>query len=176
MKNELRGTYTEENLEKAMQGEALAFVKYQIYASLLGNISKDMEEKINHIAHNEKEHFKIWAKLLYEDKYYDNEENLLDAILGENYECDEMYPEFARIAREEGFHDIAEKFDQISKIECNHSCLFKEFLKFVEENKQNEKNEKGFICLNCGYIHNEKNIPDECPVCNHPKKYFIRID
>ncbi len=172
----LKGTYTEENLKKAMQGEALAFIKYQIYASLLGNISKDLEEKINHIAHNEKEHFKVWAKLLYGEEYYDDKKNLLDAIMGENYECEDMYVEFARIAREEGFQDIANKFDQVAKIECNHSCLFKDFLKFVEESVDKKENEKGFICLNCGYIHNEKSIPDECPVCNHPKKYFVRID
>lgn len=175
MKNELRGTYTEENLRKAMQGEALAFIRYQIYASLLGDISKDIEEKINHIAHNEKEHFKVWAKLLYGEEYYDNRKNLLDAIINETDECTEMYPEFSRIAREEGFEEIANKFDQVAGIECNHACLFEDFLKFLEE-KDVEENEKGFVCLNCGYIHDGKSIPDECPVCNHPKKYFIRID
>ena len=172
----LKGTHTETNLKRALQGEALAYAKYQVYASLIGEISKDLEEKINHIAHNEKEHFKIWRKLLLEKGYYNNEENLLDAIIGEVTECEEMYPEFARIAREEGFDEIAEKFDQVANIECHHSWLFEDFLDCITKEKYNKENEKGFICLNCGYIHNKEVAPEVCPVCDHPKKYFIRVD
>lgn len=168
----LRGTYTEKNLEKAMQGEALAYVKYQVYASLIGKISKDMEEQINHIAHNEKEHFKIWKKILLDDDYYNNKMNLMDAILGETTECNEMYPEFARIAREEGFYDIAEKFDQVAKIECNHSSLFQCFLDQLDI----DTSINGFICSNCGYISTDENAPETCPVCDHPKEYFIKVD
>lgn len=171
----LKGTLTEQNLKKAMQGEALAYTKYQIYASLIGKESKNIENKINHIAHNEKEHFKIWAKLLLEDQYYKNEMNLLDAIIGETHECKDMYPEFAKVAREEGFEDIAKKFDQISLIECNHSLKFEEFLDLVENEKSIERKNK-FICLNCGYIHNGEDVPKECPVCYHPKEYFTSVD
>lgn len=170
----LKGTHTEGNLKKAMQGEALAYIKYQIYASLIGEISKDMEEKINHIAHNEKEHFKIWKKFLLEQDYYDNVKNLIDAMTGEIKECEEMYPEFARIAREEGFNDIAEKFEQVGAIECHHSWLFDAFLDRIS-NKKSEGKDKGFICLNCGYIHRKKVAPDVCPVCDHPKKYFTSV-
>lgn len=174
----LKGSHTEKNLKKAMQGEALAYVKYQIYASLIGSVSKDWENQINHIAHNEKEHFKIWAKLLLGDKYYNNQENLLDALFGELDECNEMYPEFARIAREEGFDEIADKFEQIGKIECSHSWLFEGFLQDLnndEHYKSQEKN-NNFICLNCGYIHQGNDIPMECPICNHPKQYFKKVD
>lgn len=168
----LRGTHTEKNLKKAMQGEALAYVKYQVYASLIGKISKDMEEQINHIAHNEKEHFKIWKKVLLDDDYYNNKMNLMDAILGETTECNEMYPEFARIAREEGFYDIAEKFDQVAKIECNHSSLFQCFLDQLDI----DTSINGFICSNCGYISTDENAPETCPVCDHPKEYFTKVD
>lgn len=168
----LFGSHTQENLQKAMQGEALAYIRYQIYASLIGKTSKTLEEEINHIAHNEKEHYKIWAKALFGDSYYDNEENILSAIVGEVEECENMYPEFARVAREEGFDDIAEKFEMVSKIECNHSWQFEDFL---EELKSDNKNPNGFVCLNCGYIHDEEEPPTECPVCNHPIEYFEKL-
>lgn len=172
----LRGSHTEENLKKAIQGEALACVKYQIYASLLGKTSKDIEEKINHISHNEKEHLKVWKKILLSDEYYDDEANLLDAISGEETECFSMYPEFARIAREEGFDEIADKFEMVAKIECDHSWQFRKFKDMVHNLDTTEYGfEKGFVCLNCGYIHNSVEAPDVCPVCDHPKNYFKKI-
>lgn len=168
----LFGTHTQENLQKAMQGEALAYIRYQIYASLIGKTSKTLEAEINDIAKNEKEHYKVWAKLLFGDSYYDDEENLLSAIVGEVEECENMYPEFARVAREEGFEEIAEKFEMVSKIECNHSWRFEDFLEELNEEKTNPN---GFICLNCGYIHDEENAPEVCPVCNHPIEYFEKL-
>lgn len=174
----LKGSRTEKNLKKAIHGEALACVKYQIYASLIGSTSKDWEDQIDHIAHNEKEHFKVWAKLLLGDKYYDNQENLFDALSGEIDECTKMYPEFAKIAKEEGFNEIADKFEKISKIECAHSQLFEGFLQDLSDDKHRKSQEKNdkFICLNCGYIHQGNDIPAECPVCNHPKQYFKKVD
>ena len=169
---DIKGTYTEKNLKKAMQGEALAYVKYQIYASLLGQTSKDIENKINHIAHNEKEHFKVWAKLLLGDNYYNDEKNLIDAIYGEVKECESLYPEFARVAREEGFEEIAEKFEQVSKIECSHSWIFEDIFDQIINKVDDDSKTNGFICLNCGYIHKGDVPPEECPVCNHPKQYF----
>jgi rubrerythrin len=172
----LRGSHTEKNLRQAMIGEALAYIKYQIYASLIGKTSKDLEAKINHIAHNEKEHYKIWAKLLLGDDYYNNKSNLIDAIVGEVEECESLYPDFARMAREEGFDEIAEKFEMVSSIECNHSWQFEEFLDLYQNGYQDGITKKGFICLNCGYIHQEDEAPDICPVCDHPKEYFKRND
>lgn len=170
-----KNSYTKENLKKAIQGEALAYIKYQIYAQLIGNESKELEEKMNHIAHNEKEHFKVFLKLLRNDDYYDNVKNIEDAINGETEECNEKYPEFARVARAEGFHDIADKFEEISKIECSHSAMFQDFLDEIL-NTDEEKNNNGFICLNCGYIHKGNSIVEKCPVCDHPKKYFVYVD
>ena len=164
----LRNTQTERNLIKALQGEALAYMKYIIYASLIGNESKSIEKQINEIAHNEKQHWKIYAKLLLEDDYYDDEENLINAITGEHKECNTLYPEYAKIAREEGFNKIAEKFDAISKIECNHATQFETLLEYYKE----EKDTTLWKCSNCGYIHKGNKPPEECPVCNHPANYF----
>jgi len=172
----LKGTHTEENLQQAMMGEALAYIRYQIYASLISKVSKDLAVKIEEIAHNEKEHFKVWAKLLYGEEYYNNESNLISAIVGEVEECENLYPNFARIAREEGFDEIAEKFDMVSTIECHHSWQFEDFLDYINNNKMDGTNQNGFICLNCGYIHKEDTAPDECPVCAHPKEYFKYIE
>lgn len=171
----LHGSYTEENLKKAIQGEALACVKYQIYASLLGNTSKEIEDKINHISHNEKEHFKVWKKILSSDEYYDDIINLLDAIEGEQTECHEMYPEFARVAREEGFVDIANKFEMVANIECDHSQQFREFINEIKGLDVKKESKNGFVCLNCGYFHTGDSALEECPVCNHPKNYFKKV-
>ena len=170
----LKGTYTEKNLITAIQGEALAHFKYQIYASLLGKESKDVENRINEIAHNEKEHGKVWKKALLGDDYYDNKKNLLDAIDGELHEHKEMYPEFARIAREEGFDEIADLFEKVADIEGHHAMEFKNIL-----NKDiNNIHSKHILykCLNCGYIYQGDEAPQVCPVCQHPHNYFVRVD
>lgn len=164
----LKNTETEKNLIKAMQGEALAHMKYTIYASLLGKTTKKTEKQILEIAHNEKEHWKIYAKLLLQDDYYNDKNNLNNAIMGEHNECSSLYPEFARIAREEGFEEIAEKFEEIAKIECNHEKQFELLLKSLDENETNVF----WKCSNCGYIHKGDQPPEECPVCKHPKNYF----
>lgn len=164
----LKNTQTEKNLIAALQGEALAHMKYMIYASLIGKESKIHEKLINEIAHNEKEHWKVYAKLLLQDEYYNNNRNLADAIMGEHNECSSMYPEFARIAREEGFDEIADKFEAISKIECHHE---KEFDIILKES-QKEDFTSFWKCSNCGYIHNGAKPPEKCPICDHPKNYF----
>ena len=164
----LKNTRTEKNLITALQGEALAYMKYTIYAKLIGKTSKYTEEEINQIAHNEKEHWKVYAKLLLQDDYYNDKANIGDAIMGENKECTSLYPEFARIAREEGFPEIAEKFEEIGKIECRHKQHFETILNLID-------NDEPFIawtCSNCGYIHEGEYPPNVCPVCNHPKNYF----
>ena len=164
----LKNTQTEKNLIKALQGEALAHMKYTIYAALIGKESKSNETLINEIAHNEKEHWKVYAKLLLEDDYYDNNRNLADAIMGEHNECSSMYPEFARVAREEGFDEIADKFDAIAKIECRHEKEFDIILKELQEGDDAFQ----LKCSNCGYIHDGDTAPEVCPVCGHPKNYF----
>lgn len=168
----LHGSHTEKNLIKAIQGEAMAHIKYMVYASLIGKTSKQIEKQINEISHNEKEHWKIYAKLLLDDDYYDDKKNFLNAILGESKECHTLYPEFARVARAEGFSEIADKFNEISKIECNHQQMFEDLLSNYEQTNEDVCDWK---CDNCGYIYNGVNSPEKCPVCNHPKNYFYRL-
>ena len=122
IKMNIKNTETEKNLIKSLKGEALAHMKYTIYAKLLGKSSKSIEKQIEEIAHNEKEHWKVYAKLLLEEDYYDDDRNLVDAIMGEHLECLSLYPEYARIAREEGFDAVPDArgfaFDAIPH--CSH--------------------------------------------------------
>ncbi len=166
---------TFQNLEKAIQGEALAYIKYTVYASLIGKTSKELENKISEIAHNEKEHWKIYAKLLLKEEYYNDERNVLDAISGEVMEAEEFYPRFAKEAEEEGFLEVAQKFREIAKIEARHANEFEDIFDIIH-NHIEEKEEKQWICLNCGHIHMGIEPPKECPVCEHPKNYFMKID
>lgn len=172
---DLKDSKTFENLQKALQGEALAHLKYQFYKSQLGKTSKVVENILNEIIHNEKEHGKIWFKLLYGGKLPSDEENLLDAIKGETNEAKEMYPEFAKVAYEEGFDDIGKLFEWVADIEEQHSDEFSIILKYLENEKLFKDDQPVFWrCLNCGHIHLGSEAPKECPVCNHPQKYFIR--
>lgn len=173
----LKGSRTEKNLYTAISGEALAYLKYQIYAKQVGDINKGLEEHINETAHNEKEHGKIWLKLLLADEYSEINSNIIESIQNELHEGQDMYPEFARIAREEGFDDIADKFEQVADIEKIHAKRFEDILQEINDKDLNiSLNESiKYKCLNCGYVHTGP-IPDICPVCAHPKKYFIRVD
>ena len=171
----LKGSKTEKNLQTALQGEALAHLKYQFYKSQLGKTSKDIEEKLDEIIHNEKEHGKIWFKLLHEGQISSDEVNLRDAMTGENHEYIEMYPHFAKIAEEEGFSDIARLFSGVAAIEGQHRDEFVNILKSIENEELFEDNKKIYWkCKNCGYVHFGYNSPEECPICKHPQKYFVR--
>ncbi|MBR5670178.1 rubrerythrin family protein [Candidatus Saccharibacteria bacterium] len=170
---EIKGTKTEQNLNAAFAGESQARVKYQFYAS---KAKKEGYEQIAAIfqetSDNEKEHAKIWYKLLH-DGVADTMTNLKDAAAGENYEYTDMYKKFAEEAREEGFNEIAELFEKVGEIEKHHE---ERYLKLVENI------EKGMVfkgdgvtvwkCRNCGYIHIGDSAPEVCPVCNHPQSYF----
>ena len=171
----LKGSHTEANLKQALQGEALAHLKYQFYKSKISNYSKYFEEIFEEIIHNEKEHGKLWFKLLNDGDISNDIKNLQNAIIGETNEHKEMYPEFARVAREEGFNDIAELFESVAEIEGEHAKTFSEILKCIENDTFFNSDETGFWkCKNCGFRLFGQNAPEECPVCNHPKKYFIR--
>ncbi len=169
----LKGTRTEANLMAAFAGESQARNKYTYYAS---RAKKDGFEQIAEIftetANNEKEHAKIWFKLLH-DGMPDTLTNLKDAAAGENYEWTEMYAEFARVAKEEGFDHIAFLFDAVGKIEKEHEERYNALVKNVENDAVFKKDEeKVWICANCGHIHVGKEAPEVCPVCAHPKAYF----
>ena len=169
---ELKGSKTEKNLMDAFAGESMARNKYTYYAS---KAKKDGFEQISALfaltADNEKEHAKIWFKEFHGIK--STPENLLDAAAGEHYEWTEMYKEFAKTAREEGFNAIAKKFELVADIEKHHEERYKKLSDNIKENKVFEKEEENvWICRNCGHKHIGKKALEICPACAHPKAFF----
>lgn len=170
---ELKGSKTEANLMAAFAGESQARNKYTYYAS------KARKEGYNQIADffeetagNEKEHAKIWFKLLH-DGIADTATNLADAAAGEHYEWTDMYAGFAKTAKEEGFDRIAYLFESVAKIEKTHDERYQQLLKNVQSDEVFAKaEEQVWYCANCGHIHYGPKAPEKCPVCEHPKAYF----
>ena len=173
MPKNLEGSKTLENLKVAFAGESQARVKYQFYAS---RAKKDGYEQVSEIftetSDNEKEHAKIWYKLI-NDGVGDTKENLKLAIEGETYEYSDMYREFAETARREGFDEIAEKFEQVGNIEKEHEARFSKLLQNIEDDIV-FKSDKVTVwkCRNCGYIYTGDKAPEVCPVCAHPQSFF----
>ena len=173
---ELKGTKTYENLKAAFAGESQARNKYTYFAS---KAKKDGYEQIAAIfeetALNEKEHAKIWFKLLEGGAVKSTEENLAAAADGENYEWTDMYAEFAKTAREEGFNEIADKFEAVGQIEKAHEERYRKLLANINDKKVfSSDGESIWVCRNCGHIVIGKEAPEICPVCNHPQSYFER--
>ncbi len=172
---ELKGSRTEANLMTAFAGESQARNKYTYYAS---KAKKDGYVQIAQIfeetANNEKEHAKIWFKLLHDGGIPTTVENLKDAAEGENYEWTEMYAEFAKVAKEEGFDHIATLFEMVAKIEKDHEERYKKLLANIEGGIVFSRDgDMMWICSNCGHVHIGKEAPEVCPVCAHPKAYFM---
>ncbi|MBO7547616.1 MAG: rubrerythrin family protein [Bacteroidales bacterium] len=171
---ELKGTKTEANLAAAFAGESQARNKYTYFAS---QAKKDGFVQISEIfqatADNEKEHAKIWYKLLHGGEMPDTVANLKDAAGGENYEWTEMYPTFAAEAREEGFTQIAALFDMVAKIEKEHEERYRKLLDNIEKELVfSKEGDAIWECGNCGHIVIGKKAPKMCPVCQHPQSYF----
>lgn len=169
---DIKGTKTEKNLLAAFAGESQARNKYTYFAS---KAKKEGYEQISAIfqetADNEKEHAKIWFKLL--DGIGSTPENLKEAANGENYEWTSMYKEFAEEAKAEGFSTIAKLFEMVAEIEKHHEERYLELLKNLDENEVFKKDGKVFWkCRNCGHIHEGEKAPEICPVCDHPQAYF----
>ncbi|SCI04919.1 MULTISPECIES: rubrerythrin [unclassified Romboutsia] len=170
---ELKGSKTEKNLLTAFAGESQARNKYTYYAS------KAKKEGYNQIAaifeetaNNEKEHAKIWFKLLH-DGMPSTAENLKDAAAGENYEWTDMYATFAKEAEEEGFTKIAYLFKAVGEIEKEHEERYLKLLENLENGVIFEKDDiVVWKCQNCGHIHIGKKAPNVCPVCDHPQSFF----
>ncbi len=174
MKTKYTGTRTEKNLLEAFAGEAQARTKYDFYAS---KAKKDGFEQIAAIfaetAANEKEHAKLWYKELHGGAVEDTDVNLNAAAEGENYEWTDMYERFAADAREEGFDELAEKFEQVAAIEKTHEERYRKLLSNVNDKKVFSKDGDAiWVCRNCGHIVVGKSAPEVCPVCNHPQAYF----
>lgn len=172
---ELKGTQTEKNLLAAFAGESQAYTKYTYYAS---KAKKDGYVQIGKIfeetANNEKEHAKIWFKLLNGNQMPETTENLKDAAAGENYEWTDMYREFAQQAKDEGFIQIAALFEAVGKIEKMHEERYRKLLSNIEGDCVFSKDgDVIWECANCGHIVIGKKAPEVCPVCQHPQSYFM---
>ena len=169
---EFKGSKTEKNLWEAFAGESMARNKYTYFAS---KAKKDGYEQIAALfletADNEKEHAKIWFKLL--GGIDGTMNNLKSAAAGENDEWTEMYARMEKEAREEGFTDIAELFKGVAAIEKEHEERYLALLKNIEDGTVFKKNQKTvWICRNCGHIVDSIEAPEVCPICAHPKAYF----
>ena len=170
----LAGTKTEKNLQEAFAGESMARNKYTYFAS---KARKDGFVQIAAIfeetAANEKEHAKMWYKFLHGGSVADTATNLKDAAEGENFEWTDMYDRMAKEAREEGFDEIADKFEKVAGVEREHEERYRKLLKNVEDKKVFSKDgDVIWQCANCGHILIGKDAPEVCPVCDHPQSYF----
>ncbi len=173
---ELKGSRTEANLLAAFAGESQARNKYDYAAS---QAKKEGYEQIASIfeetARNEKEHAKMWLKLVNGGKIGSTSENLKAAAEGENYEHTDMYKEFAQVAREEGFNDIADLFEGVGAIEKEHEERYLSLLKSLESDMVFKSEEETiWVCRNCGHVYRSKEALDVCPVCKHGKAYQER--
>ena len=170
---ELKGSKTEANLQAAFAGESMARNKYTYYASKAKKEGYNIiADKFEQTANNEKEHAKIWFKLLH-NGIGSTEDNLLAAAEGENYEWTDMYKQFAEEAHEEGFENIAKLFEGVAKIEKEHEERYRALLENVKTGAVFErKSETVWQCANCGHIYVGTTAPEVCPVCAHPQAYF----
>lgn len=174
MSKDLKGTKTEANLQAAFAGESQARNKYTYFAAAA---KKEGYVQVANIfqetADNEKEHAKVWFKHLHGGDIPDTIANLEAAAAGENYEWTEMYAEFAKTAREEGFTAIAAQFEMVAEIEREHEERYKALLANIKDGKVFARDEeKVWQCSNCGKTFTAKNAPEMCPVCQHPKAFF----
>jgi len=181
----IKGTQTEKNLLKAFAGESQARNRYTYFASIARN---DGFEQISAIfletADNEKEHAKVFFKYLEggeteieasypAGKIGNTEENLLAAAEGENMEWSVLYPDFEQVAREEGFEEIAKSFKEIAEVEEKHETRYRKLLENVRKNEVFKRDVVvKWKCRNCGYVHEGKEAPKECPACKHPQSYY----
>ena len=170
----LKGSKTEANLQAAFAGESMARNKYDYYAS---KARKDgyvqIAELFEETARNEKEHAKLWFKLLHDNGIPSTEVNLKDAADGENYEWTDMYATFAKEAEEEGFKDIAFLFHGVAGVEKEHEERYLKLLANVKDGIVFSRDEDMlWHCGNCGHIVIGKKAPEVCPVCAHPQSYF----
>lgn len=171
---DLKGTKTEKNLQEAFAGESMARNKYSYFAS---KAKKDgfvqMAAIFEETANNEKEHAKLWYKYLHGGAVPTTEANLEDAANGENYEWTDMYARMAKEAREEGFDEIAAKFEGVAAIEKEHEERYRKLLQNLRDKKVFSKDgDAVWQCANCGHIVIGKDAPEICPVCEHSQAFF----
>ncbi|MBP3353470.1 MAG: rubrerythrin family protein [Bacteroidales bacterium] len=171
---ELKGSKTEQNLMTAFAGESQARNKYTYYAAKAKKEGYvQIAELFEATANNEKEHAKIWFKLLHGGAIADTATNLADAAAGENYEWTDMYATFAKEAKEEGFDHIAFLFEGVAKIEKEHEERYRKLLDNIERKIVFSRDgDCIWECGNCGHIVIGKEAPEICPICDHSKAHF----
>lgn len=169
----LKGTQTEKNLQEAFAGESMARNKYDFFASVAKKEGYvQMSNIFAETALNEKEHAKLWFKWL--EGIGTTPENLVAAAEGENYEWTDMYKEFERVAREEGFDEIADQFREVGEVEEEHEKRYRKLKENIDNDEVFKREEPVmWQCQNCGYKHYGTEAPDECPACKHEKAYFM---
>ena len=172
------------NLLKAFAGESQARNKYEYFAKVAQKEGyRDIAEHFQRAANNEKTHAKLELSLHNrmasesENNFGDTAQNLRDAMAGESYENITMYPDFAKVAKDEGFSEAARLFTGIGKIEVEHENMFKMLLERLEADKEFEsEEEEEWICEVCGHVHRGKKAPKVCPVCKHPQSFQSRLN
>jgi len=186
---EFRGSKTAENLMKSFAGESQARMRYNYYASVARKEGfRQIEEIFNETADNEKEHAKLFMKQLIENgvnenvieinagypvAYSDTMKNLEYAANGEQEEWTDLYPTFAKVAKEEGFNEVARTFELVALVEKRHETRYRKLLNNVKNHEVFKKGGKVFWkCRNCGHIVESIEAPEICPVCNHPQAHF----
>lgn len=188
-KKSVRGTRTEQNLLKAFAGESQAWERYTIFAKVARKEGYEVIANFfDETAHNEQYHGKVYFSFL-EGGHVEitasypagpigtTAQNLMEGVQGEHEEGYEMYPEFARIAEEEGFPHIAVKFRLIAAVEKDHEARYQKLLDTLEAGEMFKKDEEEpWRCLVCGYVHRGKEAPKKCPICDHPQAFFEIMD
>jgi rubrerythrin len=172
--SDFKNSKTYKNLFAAYSGECQATNKYLYYAAEARKMGlNQISDIFIETADNERAHAKIWFKIIHDDDISNIETNLQDAITGENYEWTNMYKEFAKTAKQEGFDHIAYLFEAVSKIENLHENRYRQLLNNVKEGTVfRRKEQQQWHCQNCGHIHHGDSAPEICPVCSHPKAFF----
>ncbi len=169
---QLKGSRTEQNLQAAFAGESQARNKYTYFASVAKAEGYEQFAAIFlETAENEKEHAKVWAKLL--GLVGGTKENLATAAAGENHEWTTMYKEFAATAREEGFDEIAGLMERVAEVEAAHEARYRQLsLRLTDGTVFARSTPIKWRCRNCGYIHEGTEAPEECPACAHPRSFY----
>ncbi|MBR5307248.1 MAG: rubrerythrin family protein [Clostridia bacterium] len=170
----LGGTQTQQNLTDAFAGEARSAMRYRIFSEAARNGGDPVLSKILHdFAENELQHAELWMRYLGE--VGDDVQNIEAILASEEYEAESMYPEYASTARDEGFSEIAEKFDYTASTEQNHLRILSDYLEKLRDGTlYTSEEEAGWLCTNCGYVHEGTQAPERCPLCGYPRGYFVK--
>lgn len=176
IKNGLEGTKTGQNLRTAAANEALAHVKYTLFSDIASEAGQmEAARMFNEMASHEKEHAELW--LSYLDELSDTEDNLDRSIRGESYEANESYPEYSRIAAEEGFSELSDKFRMAATAEGGHAERYSELSERMADGSMYTGDaDTTWYCTNCGYRTKGNMPPERCPLCSYPKGYFSKTD